>query len=387
MTRLGLAAAAFVLGFGRFASADQPPPHPLPPSTDLRFSDLPGLAADDLAAAFAVFRASCTAVDGAVPPSRAAAPPPPALRHVCRVARTLPSRVTRETARGFFATHFSPRQLTNPAFFTGYYEPVVDGSLTRTAEFATPLLALPGGSASPMPDRAGIETGALGVAAKPLVWVREPVDAFFIQVQGSARIRLPNGALRRVAYAGRNGYPYTSIGKVLVDTLHIPPAQMGMAELKAWVRAHGEGPGDAGTQLMRENRSYIFFRFDDSLPPDAGPVGAAGVSLTALRSLAVDRSVWPYGLPFYVAAEMPWQSDAATPLDRLMVAQDTGSAILGATRADIFFGSGPEAAARAGPIRHPGTLFVLWPKDRPRRPRRPDRQDRKAQNGGGGTAR
>ena len=359
-------------------------PHAVPfaaaPFDAVPFAALPGVADDDLAAAFDTFRASCPAVDGAVTPLRAAQPPSDALRRACRKAATLPAPVDREVARTFFATTFQPRRLSRPAFLTGYYEPVVAASRERTSAFHTPLLALPTGFAAapagsvaslrradgtlvPLPDRAGIESGALGAAAIPLAWVREPVDAFFIQVQGSARLQFPDGMQRRLAYAGRNGFAYTSIGKVLVDTLHIPPAQMGMAELKTWVRTHGQGPDDAGTALMRKNRSYIFFRFDDTLPADAGPIGAAGVSLTPFRSLAVDRAAWPYGLPIYIAADLPWQGAQPTPFRRLMVAQDTGSAIVGGARADIFFGSGSAAADLAGAIRHPGTMFVLWPKE------------------------
>ncbi len=374
------AALAFIVGGSVAALPSQEHGAFEPSFTVATFDELPGLPADDLAAAFDVFRASCAAVTGAVQPLRASRAPPAALRHVCGRALALALPVSSSAAHDFFATEFEPRRLTAPAFLTGYYEPVVEASLVRTAEFRTPLLAFPtglepaaagsialrrrpDGTMVPMPDRAAIETGALGSDAAALAWVREPVDAFFIQVQGSARLLLPNGATRRLAYAGRNGYPYTSIGKVLVDALHIPPSQMGMSELKGWIRAHGQGPDAAGTELMRRNASYIFFRFDDALPAAAGPVGAAGVSLTALRSLAVDRMVWPYGLPIYIDAELPRQGEAPTRLQRLMVAQDTGSAIVGPARADIFFGSGPAAAARAGAIRHPGTLFVLWPKD------------------------
>ena len=258
--------------------------------------------------------------------------------------------------------------MPGDAFFTGYYEPVVDASLERTKDFATPLYSLPphaGSADHPMFDRAAIMAGALTQA--PLVYLREPVEAFFIQVQGSARLRLPGGRLRRLVFAGRNGYPYTSIGKLLVDRLHVPPADMGMTQLKAWIRANGQGLDEAGGKLMAENRSYIFFRFDDSLPPTAGPIGGAGISLTPRVSLAVDRTRWPYGLPFYVDATVP--ADGAPPetFQKLMVAQDTGSAILGPARADIFFGSGPEAAASAGAMREHGTLYVLWPKAGPTR--------------------
>ena len=172
----------------------------------------------------------------------------------------------------------------------------------------------------------------------------------------------PDGTRKRLVYAGRNGLPYTSIGKVLVEKLHVPPAEMGLARLKAWIRDHGQGSGEAGTLLMQANRSYIFFAFDETLPAAAGPIGGSGVSLTTLRSLAVDRTRWAYGLPMYVDADLPWQSETPSPFRRLMIAQDTGSAIVGAARADIFFGTGDAAARQAGAIRHPGTLYVLWPQ-------------------------
>lgn len=343
------------------------------------FAALPGFAADDHAAAFRAFRATCAAVVGATPPTRPATAPPPALRAACAAATALRGPVAEPASRRFFEQHFTPMRLPAPAFFTGYYEPVVAGSLTRSATYRVPLLASPPGLASAgagqpwtwrmadgtravLPDRAGIEAGALGGAAKPLAWVREPADAFFIQVQGSARILLPDGTTRRLAYAGRNGYPYTAIGKVLVDTLGIPPDQMKMSDLRRWIRDHGQAPGEAGAALMAQNRSFIFFHWDGTLPAGSGPVGAANVPLQPLRTLAVDRAIWPYGLPFYVAADLPWQDEAATPFQRVAVAADTGSAIIGPTRADIFFGTGDAAGALAGGVRHPGTLYVLWPK-------------------------
>lgn len=333
-----------------------------PPGESVTFASLPGFAADDHRAAFRTFRVGCTAFADEVRPVRAAVSPPSGLAAVCARARTLRPDLDEAAARVFFETNFTARRIADAAFFTGYYEPVVEGSPTPTATFRTPLYPFPADVRS-MPDRAAIEAGALAGLAEPLVYVREAVDAFFIQVQGSARISLPDKSLRRLVYAGRNGFPYTSIGKVLVDTLHIPPADMGMAQLRAWICAHGQGPGEAGTLLMQRNRSYIFFRFDDTLGAGDGPIGGAGVSLTPLRSLAVDRTLWPYGLPFFVDATMPWTNEQATPFQRLMVAQDTGSAIRGAARADIFFGTGAAAAARAGAIRHPGTLYVLWPKN------------------------
>lgn len=322
------------------------------------------------------------------PALRSAQPTPLALISACQAALAMGPRAGDDEGRRFFETHFIPRRL-DPGFLTGYYEPVVDGSLSATVEFPTPLLArppdlvgsvpgqpipgldvvlsaarrLPDGTFAPYPDRAAIEAGALGRLAPPLVYVRDPMEAFFIHVQGSARVRLPDGSMRRLVYAGRNGQPYTSIGRALVEQLNIPPAEMGMAQLKAWIRDHGQKPGEAGAVLMQRNRSYIFFAFDDTLAPDAGPIGGAGVSLTPLRSLAVDRLIWPYGVPVFIDASLPWRSETSEPFRRLMVAQDTGSAIVGAARGDIFFGSGPDAARLAGPIRHSGTFFVLWPKD------------------------
>lgn len=358
------------------------------PGVEVSFAALPGFAEDDHAAALKAFQVSCEAIVANAPALRSAQPAPPALVAVCRSALALVRATRSDDARRFFETHFTPRRL-DAGFLTGYYEPVVDGSLTATSEFPTPMLArppdlvggisgqpilgldpsfsaarrLPNGTLVPYPDRAAIEAGALGALAPPLVYVRDPVEAFFIHVQGSARVHLPDGSMRRLVYAGRNGQPYTSIGRALVEQLAIPPSEMGMAALKTWIRDHGQKPGDAGAALMQRNRSYIFFAFDNALAPDAGPIGGAGVSLTPLRSLAIDRLVWPYGVPVFIDATLPWRSETPEPFRRFMVAQDTGSAIVGPARGDIFFGTGPDAARLAGPIRHPGMLFVLWPKD------------------------
>lgn len=357
------------------------------PGTPVTFEALPGFASDDHRAALQAFRVTCAPILADASPLRLALSAPEPLRRACRTALALSSSTDAPAARRFFETNFTPRRL-DEGFLTGYYEPVVDGSLTRTEAFTAPLLGRPSdlvgvapgqaspgldpgltaarrladGTLQPYPDRAAIEAGALGTLAQPLVYVGDPVEAFFIHVQGSARIRLPDGSSRRLAYAGRNGQPYTSIGRVLVEQAGIPPAEMGLAQLKSWIRAHGQKPGEEGAALMARNRSFIFFAFNDALPPEAGPVGGAGVSLTPLRSLAVDRTLWPYGLPVYLDASLPWQGEAATPFQRLMVAQDTGSAIRGAARGDIFFGSGAQAAQRAGALRHPGTFFILWPK-------------------------
>jgi len=180
-------------------------------------------------------------------------------------------------------------------------------------------------------------------------------------VQGSARVRLADGSLLRLAYAGRNGHPYTSIGRILIDTGEIAEADMSLATLKQWIRAHGQNPGDAGALLMHRNKSYVFFSLHEECEPARGPIGGQGISLTALRSIAVDRAIWTYGLPFWIAADLPWRGSSPSPFRRLMIAQDTGSAITGPARADIFFGSGDDAGARAGDIRHAGDVVVFLP--------------------------
>jgi membrane-bound lytic murein transglycosylase A len=293
-----------------------------------------------------------------------------------------------EAARAFFTAHFRPRRIVaGPAFFTGYFEPVVDGSLTRSAEFSAPILSrpvdlvtlaadaplpspdgplqaalrAPDGSLVPCPDRAAIETGVLAGRAEPILWLRDSVDVFIIQVQGSARVRLHDGRMLRLSYAGRNGWPYTSIGRILVEEAHIPAAEMSLARLKEWIRENGPEVGQAGGALMQRNRSYVFFQAEEMTDDVPGPTGAHGVSLTPWRSLAVDRALWSYGLPFWIEAELPWHEPTPTAFRRLMIAQDTGSAIVGPKRADIYVGSGDEAGRIAGGFRHQGEMVVLLP--------------------------
>nr|PZN39234.1 MAG: hypothetical protein DIU59_13470 [Pseudomonadota bacterium] len=198
--------------------------------------------------------------------------------------------------------------------------------------------------------------------ARPLVYL-DWVDAFFVHVQGSARVRIGPGPkdVVRVAYAGRNGHPYSPLGKLVVAETGIPPEQMTAPALVTWLRANPE----AGRRLMRENRSYIFFRRADELDPAAGPLGAGMTQLVPCRSLAVDRTLWPYGLPIWLEAELPEpDSETLRPMRRLFIAQDTGAAIRGPARADIFFGSGAAAGKAAGVVRHaPSAFVVLLPKD------------------------
>ncbi|QFU14958.1 murein transglycosylase A [Microvirga thermotolerans] len=352
------------------------------------FADLAGWDGDDHAAAFAAFLRTCKALAEEKAPLRPAREPEAPLVAVCRRALAA-GPLSGAEARRFFETHFRPAAvvpLSGEGFLTGYYEPEFSGSRVPDGTYRVPLLARPddlvtvaqgetlpgldpgfqaarrtGRGYEPYPDRAAIEDGALGDRARPVVFLREPGEAFIIHVQGSARIRLPDGSVLRVAYAGRNGHPYTSIGRLLVQRGEMDLETMTLEKLLGWLR---ENPEKARS-LMRENRSYIFFREADELSPEDGPVGGAGVPLTPGRSLAVDRSLWSYGLPVWLDGRMPVALDRTEPLQRLMIAQDTGSAIVGPARGDFFVGSGEEAGTRAGLLRHPVRFVVFQPVPSP----------------------
>lgn len=354
-----------------------------------RFDDLPGFAEDSIGEAYKAFLRSCAVMTQNGAPLRGGVAPPAALKTICRAAMAGEGK---GDPRGFFQTRFSAfrvRPNTQKAgFFTGYYQPQTRGSLTKSKDFSIPvyprpdeLVALtpqetkgtlagltaarrgPDGLLQPFPDRAAIDDGALK-GLRPLVYLSNSVELFLSQVQGSARVSLDDGRIFKLTYAGRNGYPYTSIGKILVDRGDVPLAEMTMTRLKSWLRENGLSPGAPGAALMRQNRSYVFFSGAFETKNDLGPLGAQGAPLTKLRSVAVDRSIWPYGTPVFIDALLPWQSPAPTPFRRLAIAQDTGSAILGPARADIFFGAGPQAGERAGEIRHPGDFYVLLPRER-----------------------
>lgn len=337
--------------------------------TPLAFGDLSAFGEDDHLAAFRVFVQSCAAIAAKTPPLRRGAAASGALESIARAALCETIREPAQ-ARRFFEAHFRPYRVSaqgqepeNAAFLTGYYEPLVDGSLTLSRDFAAPVLARPDnlGLITPYPDRAAIEAGAIDGYTRPIVWLRDRAEVFLVQVQGSARVRLRDGTTVRLVYAGRNGQPYTSIGRILIESGAIAETAMSLAALKDWIRAHGQNPGEAGLALMHRNRSYVFFALEKETDPALGPTGGQGIGLSALRSIAVDRAIWPYGLPFWISAALPWQNPSPTPFQRLMIAQDTGSAIKGPARADIFFGLGDDAGARAGDIRHSGDVAVFLP--------------------------
>ena len=350
------------------------------------FDALDGYRDDDLPAAFRCFVRSAEALVSGVVSPRGALPPSAGLLDAARAALG-EERSDHGSARRFFETWFRPYRVgsqgAQAGFLTGYYEPHVPASRDETPDFSWPLLSRPpdlvtfapgeapsslpegvtgarrcgDGSLVPYLDREAIERARAG----PIAWVRDAVEAFLIQVQGSAQLRFPDGGRARLAYDGRNGLPYTSIGRILIETGAIPEPEMSLARLKRWLRESGLAEGEPGLALMRRNQSFVFFRLVETFDARLGPVAGEGVSLTPLRSIAVDRMLWPYGLPFWIEAELPWQSDTPSAFRRLMIAQDTGSAIVGGPRADLFFGGGDAGGARAGSIRHEARFVALLP--------------------------
>ena len=363
-------------------------PDPVRPQLEtITFESLSGFEEDDHLEAWKAFSRTCRSIARQSSVLRPAVPPDRALLTLAGSLEGQAEPRSPSAARELFERHFQPFEIVGAGgddraengFLTGYYEPLVEGSLVPTPEFTEPILQRPDdlnsfppgempfpsrpdisaarqrpdGRLEPYPDRAAIEAGAAAGHTKPVVWLRDGVEVFMVQVQGSAKVRLPDGRLLRLTYAGRNGQPYSSIGKILIEEGHIPAAEMSLANLKGWIRAHGQNRGEAGRALMQRNRSYVFFAASPCVD-DEGPIGGAGVPLTALRSIAVDRHIWAYGLPFWVDAEIPWQTRAPSPFRRLMIAQDTGSAILGAARADVFFGSGDRCRPSRGRYSTPG---------------------------------
>lgn len=326
------------------------------------FAALDGWAGDDHAAAFAAFRITCASIAGDAPALRLALPTPPALRRICEQALTLGTPDTR-AARAFFESAFVPVEITPLAgqgFLTAYFEPEVEGSLVQTADFPVPVLAKPDDleAIKPYHTRASIWAGALAGRGLEIAWLKDKAELFILQVQGSARLKLPDGRVTRLIYAGRNGRGYTSIGRILVESGEIALPEMSLARLMNWLRADAA----RGQKLMERNESYVFFARDDAMSLDQGPIGGAGVPLTTGRSLAVDRTLWPYGLPVFIEVSPLTPEGGRAPLNRLMVAQDTGSAILGPARGDFFMGTGAAAGTRAGLVRDVMRFVVLIPK-------------------------
>ena len=352
-------------------------------------ADLPGFPGPDPAAALDAFRRVCAAPPPALPQPAAVAGDPADLAAACAAA----AGVRPEGAAAFFRDGFGAFRVVRPVgerpgFLTGYFEPELAGSLAPGADFTAPVLARPddlvslgpgetrpgldpalraarasGDGFEPYPDRAAIEDGALGARARPILWLRDAVDLLVLQVQGSGRVRLPDGAAVRVLYDGRNGRPYTAVARLIVQEGHLPLEGLTLARWTAWLRAR---PGTA-RRLIRQNASYVFFRLAPVEDPGLGPPGAANAALAPGRSLAVDAALWRYGLPFWLEGRLPGAGPGAA--GRLVVAADTGSAIVGPARGDLFLGTGAEAGVAAGDLRDPVGFVVLLPKLAARSPR------------------
>ncbi len=352
------------------------------------WTDLDGWAADDHALAFKTFLTSCKPILARRSSARDARPLFDALKQICRRA-VAAAPASGEQARDFFEKNFRPARIATlgetSGFLTGYYEPVVEGSRMPSDEYNVPLYRRPsnliaGGrrrsaenfpnkgpvgrkvgrrKMAPYYDRAEIEDGALDGRGLEICWLKDPIDAFFIQIQGSARVRLTDGTVLRVNYDAHNGWPYTPIGKPLIDRGIVPKEEMSMERLRQWMAANPE----EGKELRRQNRSFVFFR-ETGLSDQDEPVGAQGVPVTPGRSIAVDRAIHVYGTPFFIEADLPIDSEkSTTKFRRLMVAQDTGSAIVGVARADIYFGAGNDPGRVAGRIRNPGRFAMLIPRE------------------------
>lgn len=309
---------------------------------ELPFADLAGWEQDDHLAALKVFQNSCARLDG------------PMWQPICALAQQAGSSPA--SARAFFEMVFRPTLIgTPPALFTGYYEPELKGSKTKTGKFTHPIYARPKElvDGEQFLTRARIEGGALRGRGLELAWLEDPVDVFFLQIQGSGRIILPNGRVMRVGYAGRNGHEYASIGGELVRRGVMAENELSAQNIRAYVKANPT----VGKELLNANPSYVFFREIKDLAPKDGPIGAMSLPITAMRSVAVDPSFVPLGAPVWI------EKAGADPMNRLMIAQDTGGAIKGAQRADIFFGTGPKAGDAAGIIRDGGRMVQLLPND------------------------
>jgi membrane-bound lytic murein transglycosylase A len=348
------------------------------------FAALPGWNLDDQGAALAAFKQSCVKLQrlGRDDPAGIASISLKGgdWQQVCAAAGSV-TTAKMDAARAFFENWFTPYAVTkggsDQGLFTGYFEAGLRGSWVRRGHFTVPIYAPPkdlvtvalgrfdpalkgrrmqgkveGRSLVPYDARAAIDRGALAGRGRPLMWVDDPVDAFFLHVQGSGRVAMTDGSIIRLGFAAHNGRGYVSIGRVLIDRGVLPEDCVSMQSIRAWMANNPTG----AAALMAENPRYIFFQFLSG----TGPLGAAGVPLTAGRSLAVDRAAVPLGVPVWLDTSNPIARDR--PLRRLMVAQDTGGAIRGAIRGDVFWGFGQEAAQRAGRMQEKGRWFVLLPK-------------------------
>ncbi len=352
----------------------------------LAWADVKGWSDDDHLAAYKTFRASCKPINGqtGVTEPKALAG---SLSEPCKVAKALELSDDAK-AKSFFEENFTPLRISRlgeaDGFVTGYYEPVLEGSRTQTEIYNVPVYRRPSNlfvrgykqdSVSlpnkgpvyrkigrrklvPYYDRGEIEDGKIAGRGLEIAWLKDPTDLLFAQIQGSARIKFEDGSSVRLNYDAYNGYPYTAVGRILIERGIIPKEEMSMQRIREWMTQNPDG----AKELRRQNRAYIFFR-EVNLSEKDEAVGAQGIPLTAGRSIAVDKTLHVYGTPFFIEGELPIESERSkTPFHRLMIAQDTGSAIIGPARADLFFGAGQEAGRVSGRLRHPMRFVMLVPK-------------------------
>jgi membrane-bound lytic murein transglycosylase A len=362
----------------------------------VKFANVPGWANDDHVAAFKTFLKSCERVvasrERASGDVKGPRPPPAALVAVCAQAlRVADETDDKDKARAFFEANFTANAVLKkgPAgLLTGYYEPLLEGSRVQEGPYQTPIYRRPPDLVNVVDDtrrgalkpgalthvrktetgtepyftRAQIETGALKGQGLELLYFSDPVDVFFMHIQGSGRVKLTDGSTVRVHYDGKNGHPYSSIGRYLTEKSILAADRISMTALQAWLRADPE----RGKQVMWQNTSYVFFR---EIKDDTGaPLGAMRVPLTAMRSLAVDPAFHALGTPVFISVPTLKHVPKAVPFSRLMIGQDVGSAIRGPERGDIYFGSGEAAGKLASVTRHQGRFFVLVPNEPPPEP-------------------
>lgn len=368
-------AVAAVLMLAACASSTPAParPRPAPPApppgpatlnlVPIGFGSLPGWVDDNHAGALTALLRSCPKItrrDAATPVGIYAQFGTVAdWQQICAAGyiTTLDDRSARRFFEDWFIPYRAHNGVSERGLFTGYYEPLLHGSWVRTPRHQVPIYQPPPGAASnngraTLPSRAQIEDGALAGRGLELLWIDDPIDAFFLHIQGSGQVQMPDGSIVRVGYAGKNGHAYYAIGGELIRRGEIAQEQMSMQAIRTWLATHPQ----QAPALMRMNGSYVFFRLIDG----EGPIGAQGVALTPGRSVAVDPSFVPYGVPVWLETTDPLLG--GTPLRRLVVAQDTGGAIKGPIRGDLFWGSDETAAAGAGLMKQDGRWFLLLPR-------------------------